>query len=112
MTGITKMSPTKTGGSFYGSGMPGGLGGPAPFGGGIKAILAAAGVIPKSGLTVGSAALNKLDKKGGAGGQKSMTGKSYGTGSRRSGSRGTRSRKSATEDFENMDLMELEDLIH
>ena len=60
MTGITKMSPTKTGGSLYGSGMPGGLGGPAPFGGGIKAILAAAGVIPKSGLTVGSAALNKL----------------------------------------------------
>lgn len=105
------MSPTKTGGSMYGSGMPGGLGGPAPFGGGIKAILAAAGVIPKSGLTVGSAALSKLDKKGGGTSQKSQAGKSYGTGSKRSGSR-SRSRKSATEDFENMDLMELEDLIH
>ena len=61
MTGVTKMSPTKTmGGSLYGSGMPGALGGPMPFGGGIKAILAAAGVVPKSGLTIGSAALDKL----------------------------------------------------
>jgi len=52
---------------LYGGGMgAGGFGGGMPFGGGIKAILAAAGVPSKSGLTVGSAALNKLSGKAGA----------------------------------------------
>ena len=91
---MTKMSPTKTGSMYGGMGGMGGMGGPggAPqFGGGIKAILAAAGIPSKSGLTVGSAALNKLGSKGGTS-QKSQTGKSYGTGSRRTG--GSRSRKS------------------
>lgn len=62
---------------------------PTPFGGGIKAILAAAGVPSKSGLTIGSTALSKLDKKGkkdGGTSKKSQTGKSFGTGSRRTGS--------------------------
>jgi hypothetical protein len=64
---------------------------PMPFGGGIKAILAAAGVPSKSGLTIGSAALNKLGQKGTGASQKSVTGKSYGTGSRRTGSRSRKS---------------------
>ena len=87
---------------------------PTPFGGGIKAILERAGVPSKSGLTIGSAALNKLDKKSQKGGtaasRKSMTGKSYGTGSKRTGSRS--SKKSQQEDFEAMDLDEVDNLIH
>ena len=61
----------------------------------------------KGGMTMGSKDLKKLDQKGGIG---SQTGKSVrSTGTRRTGF--SRSRKSETEDFDNMDIDEINGLV-
>ena len=92
MTGETRMSPTK----------------PGAFGGAnsLAAILERAGVAAKkSGLTIGSKDMNKLNK----GKVGSQTGKSIrSTGTKRTGSR---SKKSEHEDFENMDIDEVNGLV-
>lgn len=79
-------------------------------GGGIQAILARAGQA-KSGLTMDNKGLRKLDRGGVAGSTtKSIAGRSVG--SQKTRRTGTMSRKSrAEEDFESMEIEEVEALI-
>jgi hypothetical protein len=91
MTGMTKDSPMKGSSTFAGAKS-------------IAAIVAAAK--EKGGLTIGSKDMKKLDK----GGLGSRSGKSVrSTGTRRTGT--SRSRKSECEDFENMDIEEINSLV-
>ena len=78
-------------------------------GGGIQAILAAAGQAAKSGLTADNKNLRKMDKGGGLAGAKSVNSR----GTRRTGGDATsKSRKSRfEEDFESMEIEEVQILI-
>jgi hypothetical protein len=63
----------------------------------------------KGGMTMGSKDLKSLDKKGGIGSLAGKSVKSAGTRSRKTGF--SRSRKSETEDFDNMDIDEINGLV-
>lgn len=78
--------------------------------GGIQGILARAGQAAKSGLTMDNKNFRKLDRGMNLSQAKSITGKSVGSGKTRR--TGTMSRKSrAEEDFESMEIEEVEALI-